>query len=165
MEKRLVLMIGVQGAGKSTYVNKYLHTQYNHRIYGHQLLCLDDIRLSLGDTFNQRTEPIIRAFTDVMGRAYMERGLDIVIDGVNTSKYIIQKWKKLGDEYGYKLIGIHIDTPFETCVERRLGKNKVTQEVLDYTQSYLHELLELTEHYFDQFITVKGENGDFRESI
>lgn len=158
IEKKLVLMVGVQGAGKSYYID------LGGRVQGHQILCLDDIRRSLGDIYNRRAEPIVRAIVDIMGRAYMERGVPIVVDGVNTSKYIVQKWKALGAEYGYKLIGIYVDTPYELCVERRLGVNKVTQEVLDKTKAYLDELLEIKDDYFDEFIVVRGDNGNFRES-
>ena len=88
MDREIVLMVGVAGAGKSTYVNKLLaHT--------HQVLCLDDIRLALGDVFNIRTEPIVRAVTDIVGRAFLERGLSFVVDSTCTSKFIAEKWKKL----------------------------------------------------------------------
>ena len=151
--KEIILMVGIQGAGKSTYINKHMR--------GYQLLCLDDIRLSLGNVYNRRAEPIVRAMADIMGRAFLERGLSIVVDGVNTSKYIVQKWRSLADEYGYKLNGIHIDTPFELCIERRLGINKVTMEVLEKTKSYLDELLVIKDQYYNSFKVVEIKDGMF----
>jgi len=147
--KVIMLMVGVQGSGKSTYINNQMND--------YQILCLDDIRLALGDVYNKRTEPIVRAITDIMGRAFLERGLSIVVDGTNTSKYIVEKWRALADEYNYFLNGIHLDVPFETCVERRLGTNKITQEVLDKTRSQLDELLTLKGLYFDKFETITFE--------
>lgn len=151
--KEIILMVGIQGAGKSTYINKYMR--------GYQVLCLDDIRLALGDVYNRRAEPIVRAMADIMGRAFLERGLPVVVDGVNTSKYIVQKWRTLADEYGYRLCGIHIDTPFQTCIERRLGINKVTMEVLEKTKDYLQELLIIQDQYFNTFKVVEEKNGIF----
>ena len=55
--KELLVMIGLQGSGKSTYVDKYLSEKY-------QVMCMDDIRRAFGDIFNHRTEPIIRAISD-----------------------------------------------------------------------------------------------------
>lgn len=148
MKREIVLMVGVAGAGKTTYVNKnFAHT--------HQVLCLDDIRLALGDVFNIRTEPVVRAVTDIMGRAFLERGLRFVVDSTCCSKYIADKWKRLAEEYEYTVTGIYLNTPFEVCVERRLGINKVTQEVLDRQFEQLQELILIKDEYFDTFTEIK----------
>lgn len=57
LTKELILTVGLPGSGKSTYVdNNFIKVKS-----GYQILCLDDIRLSMGDTFNRKTESIIRA--------------------------------------------------------------------------------------------------------
>jgi predicted kinase len=144
----IVLMVGLAGAGKTTYVNMNL-------ALNHQVLCLDDIRLSLGDVFNWRTEPVVRAVTDIMGRAFLERGLPMVVDSTCCSVFVAAKWRKLADEYNYKVTGIHLDTPYEECAKRRIGINKVTEDVLLRQNQQLAELLSEKEKYFDTFTVIK----------
>jgi predicted kinase len=148
----LFLTLGVAGAGKSTFVNAMLETHRKPL----QLLCLDDIRLALGDIYNIRTEPVVRMITDIMGRTFMERGLPIIIDSTCTSKYIAEKWIELAKEYNYKVNAYYLDTPFEVCCERRLNTltNKIDFEVLERQREQLDELLEDTS-MFDYIHTIK----------
>ena len=148
----LILTLGVAGSGKSTFVNERI----NNAIEPFQLICLDDIRLALGDVYNERTEPVVRMITDVIGRTFMERGLHIIVDSTCTSKYIAEKWCELAKEYNYRTSAYLIDTPFEVCIKRRLGTNKITLEVLDNQREQLNELLEDTS-IFDYFHTIKYE--------
>lgn len=146
----LILTLGVAGAGKTTFVNELI----NNYIKPIQVLCLDDIRLSLGDVYNKRTEAVVRMVADIMGRAFMERGLPIIVDSTCTSKYIAEKWCELAKEYGYNTNAYYIDTPFEVCCERRLNTNKIILEVLERQREQLEELLEDTS-MFDCFYTIK----------
>jgi predicted kinase len=146
----LILTLGVAGSGKSTFVNERMA----HSIEPIQLICLDDIRLSLGDIYNERTEPVVRMVADVIGRTFMERGLPIIVDSTCTSKYIAEKWCELAKEYEYEIDAYYIDTPFEVCCERRVGTNKITLEVLERQREQLNELLEDTS-MFDYFQTIK----------
>ena len=150
----LILTLGVAGSGKSTFVNELLNESTDPL----QILCLDDIRLALGDIYNERTEPVVRMIADVMGRTFMERGVHIIVDSTCTSKYIAEKWCELAKEYGYKTSVYHIDTPFEVCCVRRVGTNKITLEVLEKQRDSLKELLEDTS-IFDYYhvIKYKGE--------
>jgi len=152
---KLILTLGVAGAGKTTFVNNLLDGNHTHPF---QLICLDDIRLALGDVYNERTEPVVRMIADVMGRTFMERGLPIIVDSTCTSKYIAEKWIELAKEYGYLVDVYFIDTPFEVCCERRLNTNKITLEVLERQRDQLKELLEDTS-MFDYYhvIKYKGE--------
>ena len=146
----LILTLGVAGSGKSTFVNERI----NNAIEPFQLICLDDIRLALGDVYNERTEPVVRMICDIMGRIFMERGLHIIVDSTCTSKYIAEKWCKLAIEYNYTTSAYYIDTPFEVCCDRRLNTNKITLEVLQKQREQLDELLEDTS-IFDYFKTIK----------
>lgn len=147
----LTLTLGVTGSGKSTFVNEIMVVNYTKPL---QVLCLDDIRLALGDVYNERTEPVVRMITDVMGRALMERGLHIIVDSTCTSKYIAEKWCELAKEYNYRTSAYLIDTPFEVCCLRRVNTNKITIEVLQRQRKQLDELLEDVS-MFDYFHTIK----------
>jgi len=151
---KLILTLGIAGAGKTTFVNELINN-YTNPI---QLICLDDMRLALGDVYNERTEPVVRMICDIMGRVFMERNLHIIVDSTCTSKYIAEKWCDLAKEYDYTTSAYYIDTPFEVCCERRVGTNKISIDVLTKQREQLDELLEDTSIFdFFQTIKYKGE--------
>ena len=143
------LMLGVAGSGKSTYVNNMV----SKSAYPFQILCLDDIRLALGDVYDIRTEPVVRMISDVMGRAYMERKLPIVVDSTCSSLKIAEMWCRLAKKYGYETHGIYLDTPFDVCCDRRV--EKIAMEVLIRQRDGVADLLQFTDNLFDKFKIVK----------
>ncbi len=153
---KLILTLGVAGSGKSTFVNNRIRLISNLPL---QVLCLDDIRLALGDVYNKRTEPVVRMMVDVICRTFMERGLRIIVDSTCTSKYIAEKWCKLAKEYNYKTLAYLIDTPFEICCVRRVGTNKISLEVLERQRDQLKELLEDI-FIFDYYHVIKYKEGE-----
>jgi len=136
MNKEMVLMIGLQGSGKSTYVNNKLAAT-------HQVLCLDDIRLALGVEYSKRLEPVVRSTADIMARSIMERGLPIVVDGINTSIFIVRKYIDLAEEYKYSSVGIYLHIDSAICRKRRIGTKKITEEVIDRAEQNLYDLQQL----------------------
>lgn len=149
--KEIILTIGLPGSGKSTYVNN----NFIKIRSGHQILCLDDIRLAMGDIFNRKTEDIIIAMHNIMARAFMERELNIVVDSTNISKNVVGYWRELADEYGYNMKGIFFDVPIEECMRRKVGTNKLTVEVYERMYRQLEELKPEMEIYFNSFEVVK----------
>lgn len=143
----LILTLGVAGAGKSTLVNELLSS--NKKL---QVLCLDDIRLALGNIYNIKTEPVVKMIADVMGKTFMERKLPFIIDSTCASIKIAEMWCRLATEYGYKSRGIHLDTPFDTCCERRL--DSIPLYVLENQRDGLIDLLRST-NIFDKFEVIR----------
>lgn len=151
MSKEIILTIGLPGSGKSTYVNN----NFIEIKAGYQILCLDDMRLAVGDVFNRKTENIIIAMHDIMARAFMERGLSIIVDSTNISRNVVECWCELADEYQYDMRGIFFDIPIEECMRRKCGTNKLTKEVYERMYRQLEELKPIMENYFDSFGVIK----------
>ncbi len=111
----LVIPVGLPGAGKSTFINE------NYKTY--HILCLDDIRIAMGSAFNPDTEPFAKATFEIAGKAVMYRGMsNLVIDSTNVSKYITEKWIKMGKTYGYYTTIVIFDIPIEVCKSRQTKK-------------------------------------------
>jgi len=113
MKPNLLLLTGIPGSGKSSFVNS---------LEGYQVLSLDDIRLALGSSYNIKTEPVVKMVVDIMGIAMMERGNNIVIDANILQFFLYEKWKRLADQYGYEIEIKYFDTPLEICIDRRKGQ-------------------------------------------
>ncbi len=141
MRKEIVIMIGIAGSGKSVYVN-------NNFINTHQIICADDIRKSLGHTFEPKIEPLVHSITQILCRAYMIRELPIVIDETNTRLGTILKWGRLADEYQYYKCGIFLSTPLEICIERRPSIPREVLERMSYNLTSLST--DILEMYFDE---------------
>jgi len=142
-------MIGLPGSGKSGIVDKEFVGKY-------QVVCLDDIRLALGSIYNKRAEPFVRSIAVTMVRAYMERGLSIVVDSTCTSERIVKDWKALADEYNYRMEGVQVNTSIEICKKRKLGVNKLTDEVFDKMEKQLKEWIGSWDNYFNFLRTTRS---------
>jgi predicted kinase len=134
MSKKLYLMIGIPGSGKSTYVNNLV------KDYGVQVVCADDIRKAFGHVFYGAIEPMIHAWTYTQARALMSRGFDVVIDECNTRPEYIRRWRQAAVEFGYEIIGVHIITDKATCIARR-DDGKFPLEVIDRKEAQLRSNL------------------------
>lgn len=81
---RLYFMISPPRAGKSTYANKWVQ----ERPLGGKprvIVCEDDIHLALGHRYNSFTFGMVGAIQDIMIRAYLIRGFDVLVDETHTT--------------------------------------------------------------------------------
>jgi predicted kinase len=95
--KSLVILIGIQGAGKTTFYNTYLSRTHEH--------------LSL-DTLKSRTKERSR-FLDLIQDAR-----NIVVDNTNATREIRSLFVSVGLTAGYRVIGYHFKIEVSIAIER-----------------------------------------------
>jgi len=123
--KQLVVIMGLAGSGKSSYVDKYFKNS-------HQIVCADNIRKALGHVFDIKIEPLVHAMNETLCRAHMERSCNIVIDETNTTNGSLMKWVRLANEYNYNKKLIVINTHPDECKKRRgCFEGKFPEHVID----------------------------------
>lgn len=107
-------MVGLPLSGKSTWIDEYMKYPGTH----YHMVCPDDIRLGMGREFDLRIEPFVWAVAEAQVRALLERGLDVVVDATNMTRWERKRWSDLGRQYGAELIAYRIGTMAEECIER-----------------------------------------------
>ena len=119
---KVYIMCGLPGAGKSTYIKEHLSNV--------KVISSDDIRCELhicGATFkNQRKcvgSPMQeKEVYDILYSRLEEcckNEIDCVIDNTNLSYKSRQEIINRVSKYNPEIIIVYVDTPVETCIERR----------------------------------------------
>jgi len=138
MNPELFIPVGIPGAGKSTYIDKYKKDT-------HTILCLDDFRLAAGSTFNPNIDKLLQGMYELVGRAIMIRGQNIALDSTNVSYYITKRWIDYAKEYNYDTTIVLMNIDMETC-EKRQTKNVGTEKMYRFANQMqdltyrIHEL-------------------------
>lgn len=114
-DKRLMLMIGLPFAGKSTYVKNVLTRGAFQVIEGASILKALQSEGIVAD--NNNMGPVYEV-EKIMAKAFMNVSLPIIVDSRNLLVEEIFLWRQLAEENGYKIFGKIIDTPTEICLER-----------------------------------------------
>lgn len=109
----LYVMLGLPGAGKSTYVTEKLVPR------GVQVVCADDVRAAHGHRYYGPLEAQIHGLCYTFARAHMLRGLDVVIDESTVRSSYVKRWCNLAADMGYRVRVLHCTAPAAVCRERR----------------------------------------------
>lgn len=131
MEKRCILMIGLPGSGKSTYVNTALVP------HGFQVICQDEIRRAYGHRFSGPLEPFVHTMAYMQARQLMLRGLPVVIDEATCKAGHLRLWKSRAEAMGYAVSAVYVDTPVDLCKRRRASTPEFPSEVIDWKDADL----------------------------
>ena len=140
-DKRAVIMIGLQGSGKSEYVRKNIPPEY--------------IRISQ-DVLNTRNKERM-----LMEKCF-QNGLSFVVDNTNPTVEDRARYITPARENGYKIIGIFMQSRLKDCIERnnkREGKARIPSKAIAATSNRL-EMPTYTEG-FDELFFVQMEDGRF----
>lgn len=132
----LCLMRGAPGAGKSTFIKEHNLEQYK--------LCADDIRLLIQTpvltvdgslTISQNNEKRVWELLFQMLEDRMKKGEFTIIDATNSKTEEMNKYKKLADQYRYRMYIVDFTSiPIDIVKERNKGRisyKVVPEEAID----------------------------------
>lgn len=143
---KLYVMVALPRAGKSTYVEKHFKDKAK--------VSADQLRLIIyGRRYWAGGEGKVFWVRNVMLKALLEQGVDIVIDETNTTKDKRSKLIKLAKEYGYWVTAIVIREDKKTCIERAIETGQV--DLISVIEKMAENYEEVSEDEgFDEIIYV-----------
>lgn len=142
--KCAIIMMGIQGSGKSEYVKTQIPTEY--------------VRISLDDLNTRNKERLLL-------EKCFDNNLSFVIDNTNPTKADRARYLIPAKENGYRVIGIFMQSKIQDCIERneqRSGKAKLLAKAIAATSNKL-EMPDFAEG-FDELYFVRIEEGEFVRS-
>jgi len=114
-DKKLILVVGNIGSGKSTYIKTR-----NDCI----VVSRDSLRYMFGNgsyIFDKKLEPAVHAGTVTIVEELMQSGVNIILDEVNVSKRLRFYYVNLANQYGYTKEAIILPKlDKETSLNRRM---------------------------------------------
>lgn len=138
---KLYVMVALPRSGKSTYVNEHFKDIVK--------VSADQLRLlTYGKRFRFEGESKVWYTRQIMLRALMEQGLDIVIDETNTIKKSRKEILSLAKQYSYDTVAIVIKTDKEIC----------TQSAIQTNQEDLVPVIERMAESYDEVTEEEGFN-------
>ena len=135
--KKMIIMMGLQGSGKSTFYLKFLSEEY--------------IRVNL-DTLKTRHQE--RLLIDKC----IGEGKNFVIDNTNPTRADRARYISLAKEQGYHVIGYFMESKIKNCIARnalREGKARVPNTAIAATSNKLE--IPSYEEGFDELYFVKND--------
>lgn len=130
--RNLVLMRGIPGSGKSTWIEQNGWKPYT--------ISSDDLRLMFSEperrwndgcpSISQKKDKMVWETLHLLVEERMKSGAFTVVDATNIN---LRGWKKLADKYGYKIWTKTLNTSLEECLRRdsfREPLKRVGEEVI-----------------------------------
>lgn len=117
--KRMVILMGIQGSGKSTFYSEYLSENY--------------IRVNLDTLKTRNNEQYLIA-------ECIEQGKNLAIDNTNPTVADRKKYIDIAKAAGYEVHGYFMESKLKECIERnnkRTGKACVPPKAIAATSNKL----------------------------
>lgn len=145
--KKLIIVRGIQGSGKSTYAREWVLQDPEHRVRFNN----DDIRNMLGKYWVPNREDLVSSIKQAFLKNAFTYGYDIVVDNMNLNprecEYLeneVRIWNAFVDDpqivksdmvrYNYEIEYIDFKTPLEECIRRdALRENPIGESVITAT--------------------------------
>ncbi len=121
----LVINRGIPGSGKSTFARLWVSVRAK-RVRVNR----DDIRMqAYGVEFGLPIdENVVTEIQDSMIRAALKSGNSVIVDDCNIEQKYINRFAKIGHEFGADVRINQIDTPLATCIERNANRERFVPE-------------------------------------
>lgn len=135
--KKMIIMMGLQGSGKSTFYLKFLSQDY--------------IRVNLDTLKTRHRERLL--IDECIGE-----GKNFVIDNTNPTRADRARYISLAKEQGYHVIGYFMESKIKDCIIRnslREGKARVPNTAIAATSNKLE--IPSYEEEFDELYFVKND--------
>lgn len=117
----ITLLVGFPGSGKSTYVQGLNP--------GFVTICPDEFRkIITGRDFFGPLEEIVWFNVKTTAKILLSQDIDILVDATNLTVGQRAMWIKLAQEYGTTADCIWFQTPYEECLRRNRGRDRVVPD-------------------------------------
>jgi predicted kinase len=129
--RKLIIMIGVPGSGKTTWAKQYLEEHKNDE-FKWVRVSRDDIRMMCFNVeFDTANEVTVTQIEDKLVRLALEEGKNVLIDATHINRKSRNKWHKLAlDIGGINVIEKGFKIDLETCLERNRNRDRKVPEVI-----------------------------------
>jgi len=125
--KKVILMRGLPGSGKSTYARQLVNSAPN----SYKRINRDDLRAMFDDGYVSRgNEKFVKQVRDILIVKALEAGKHVIVDDLNLSKKNENRIQQLIDEFNkahndnVTLEIKQLDTPLVECLERDANREK-----------------------------------------
>lgn len=120
---KMYLVMGLPRAGKSTWIKANKDKGI--------VVSNDGVRESiLHSGYSKSTNPAIWMITDGCARIVLSQGKNVIIDGVNGSRFVRKCFTDMARECKAEIEYVWITTPLEMCLERNDSEHKLPDETL-----------------------------------
>ena len=139
MSKTIVILMGLQGSGKSTFYSRYLADDF--------------VRVNL-DTLKTRHQEKLLIEECVRSES------NFAVDNTNPTRLDRERYIKPAKEAGYRVIGYFLESKIKDCIQRnalREGKARIPEKAIAATSNKLE--IPSYEEGFDELYFVKN-NGE-----
>ena len=139
MQKSMVIMMGLQGSGKSTFYARYLSNDY--------------VRINL-DTLKTRNRE------SLLIDECLSSGKRLAIDNTNPTRADRARYISLARENGYRIVGYFMESKIKDCIARnalREGTARVPNTAIAATSNKLE--IPSYDEGFDELYFVKNDGN------
>lgn len=151
----LVVLVGPQGCGKSTFARRWFRDT--------EVVSSDECRRLVSDDASNQ-EVSREAFTVFYAllRARLTHGRVTVADATNLAPWSRQKLRQIALARGRPLVAVAFDAPLETCLERQSRRQRqVPVDVVEQSHhAFRQALAELPHEGYDRLYVVQPEAED-----
>ncbi len=120
----MLLVLGLPGAGKSTYMRRHIDSQYP----GNMVITFDTLRKALGHVYHVSTEPMVNALACMMARVAFMSGRNVYVDESITIPGVAMDLVAMGREFEARIRMVHIAAPVAACRAARVPEYMTESE-------------------------------------